>query len=76
MVKIKSQGNIGFYVFQNDHNPPHIHVRYKKQYEARISLEGVVLTNNGFTGKQLKIFVKFIEEYQQEFLEAWNDFHL
>jgi hypothetical protein len=73
MTLIKKSGLIKYYVNEKDHNPPHVPVRYKDFCETRITMTGVVLSNNGFKTAQLKIFVAFILKYHVDFLEAWDE---
>ena len=72
MPFIKRSGSFRYTIQDNDHNPPHIHVR-DRRHEARITVDGIVLSNTGFKSRNLKVMIAFIERYREDFEEAWNE---
>ena len=76
MTTIFKIGNFKYCIFANDHSPPHVHVIYKtRQYEARLSLDGEILTNVGFSKKDIKLMSEFIVKNKNRFIEVWDDYN-
>ena len=63
-----------FFFFNNDHEPPHIHVR-SSDGEARFTIKPVnCIENNGLKNKDLYLVEAIIEENNDNFLSRWNEF--
>lgn len=65
-----------FIIYTRDHNPPHIHA-IKNIGAAKIGLTPNIylIENRGLQLKDLKIAMSVAEEYQEEFLEKWYEYH-
>jgi len=65
--------DFNFYVNENDHSPPHVHIR-GKGFEFRINLEDLILMDSvrGLNSKDLKILLGWVAENQDKFLENWE----
>lgn len=74
MPKILTDGIYAFYVHGGDHNPPHVHIVFR-DLEARITFDGIVLTNTGFKNKLIKRFIAKIEERRDDFEAAWREYN-
>jgi hypothetical protein len=64
-----------FFFFSNEGNePPHIHVQQAEKY-AKFWLQPLQLvTNSGYTGRELTRLSALIEQHRDSFLEAWHEF--
>jgi hypothetical protein len=64
-----------FYFFSNESKePPHIHVK-ASECEAKYWLDPIDLAANfGFKGHELTIIEIYLKDYQDDLLEAWNDY--
>lgn len=74
MPTIKRIGRYRFVFFSNEGNePPHIHAKADGN-EAKFWLGPVALASNyGFKVHELNTIKRIVEQYEQEFLEAWNE---
>jgi hypothetical protein len=75
MPTIKRIGPYRFYFFSHEPNePPHIHIDRDDQ-SVKYWLEPVRLArNDGFNARELKKLEDYVVEFQQDFLEAWNEY--
>ncbi|MCQ8103779.1 DUF4160 domain-containing protein [Methylomonas sp. SURF-2] len=63
-----------FYCSNENGEPAHIHVQYEKAL-AKFWLKPVAYArSSGFFAHELTTLNKLVEENQQIFLEAWNEF--
>jgi hypothetical protein len=54
--------------------PLHVHVEKGDAY-LKIELETLVVTDSvGFASKEIRKVIKIVQEYQQKFIGAWNDY--
>lgn len=76
-IIVLAEGNrseLKYRIFANDHQPAHVHVLYKNRAkEARITFDGILLTNNGFSGREIRYFVSQILAHREDFQEAWDE---
>ncbi len=74
MPTIRRVGRYRFHFFSNEGDePPHIHVKAGED-QAKFWLESIQLASNyGFKGHELNEIARIVQEYQQEFLEAWHE---
>ena len=65
-----------FIIYTRDHNPPHIHA-IKNTGAAKIGLlpNIYLIENRGLSQIDLKIAMGVAEEYQEEFLAKWKEYH-
>ena len=75
MPVVLRMGRFRFFFFSNEgQEPPHVHVRAAEN-EAKFWLDPIqVAVNYGFNGRELNQIKEFIEDYQDDLLEAWNDY--
>lgn len=75
MPTILRIGRYQFKFFSNEREePPHIHVKADEQ-EAKFWLDPPGLVSNyGFNSHELTELRKLIQEYQSDFLEAWDEY--
>lgn len=68
-------GRYHFKFFSNEGTePPHIHIKAGSE-QAKFWLSPVVLASNyGFRSHELNRIENIIEEYQEEFIEAWYEY--
>lgn len=57
-------------MFADDHNPPHLHVRYG-DYEVTITLKDYIVKGN-MPAKELKRIFKWMEEHQEDLMNNWH----
>jgi hypothetical protein len=66
---------IKFYIYSRDHNPPHIHVKFKGA-ELICNLNDLTITHSkGFKTKEEKLVKSFIKKKKPLFLEAWSEYN-
>jgi hypothetical protein len=75
MLTVLRVGRYRFYFFSNEsEEPPHIHVKAGDD-EAKYWVEPIGLSvNHGFNAKERNEIEQLVDEHQEEFLEAWNEY--
>jgi hypothetical protein len=74
-MKVAQLGKLKFYIYANDHRPPHVHAIHSGA-KAAIAIEGgEVLGNDGFTEKDLRAIKKWVRQNQDDLLETWGLLH-
>lgn len=65
-----------FYFFANEHLPIHVHLENGDGL-AKIALEPEIelIENNGIKPKDIKRAMNIVEQYKEEFIEKWKEFH-
>ena len=65
-----------FYFFANEHLPIHVHLENADGL-AKIALEPEIklVENNGIKPKDIKRAMSIVEQYREEFIEKWVEFH-
>ena len=65
-----------FYFFANEHLPIHVHLENADGL-AKIALEPEIklVENNGIRPKDIKRAMSIVEQYREEFIEKWIEFH-
>ena len=65
-----------FYFFANEHLPIHVHLENADGL-AKIALEPEIklVENNGIKPKDIKRAMSIVEQYKEEFIEKWKEFH-
>ena len=65
-----------FYFFANEHLPIHVHLENADGL-AKIALEPEIklVENNGIKPKDIKRAMSIVEQYKEEFIEKWIEFH-
>ncbi len=67
--------NIRIVIYSNDHEPAHIHAISPKG-EAKVLLDPVeCFFCRGYSERDLKMILKFVEEKNSVLLEVWNEIH-
>lgn len=63
-------------IYPNDHAPAHVRVK-KAERDARVRLDPVVVVSNwGFSARELREIAALIQEHQRELLEMWGSHHV
>lgn len=75
MPTVLQVGPYSFIFFSSDRGePPHIHVKRDRQL-AKFWLNPVQLAKNrGFKDHELRDAARLVQQYEQDFLEAWHDY--
>lgn len=60
-----------FYIYFNDHNPPHVHVHYGK-FQLVVDIQTCELKEGYLPGHKRKIALRIVERYRNELLEKWT----
>ena len=65
-----------FYFFANEHLPIHVHLENADGL-AKIALEPEIklVENNGIKPMDIKRAMSIVEQYREEFIEKWIEFH-
>ena len=70
--RLGEEKGIKFYVYTNDHNPPHVHAIYGK-YEISISLIDFKVLVGNIPNKNKNIAVQWVKNNKDKLLNYWND---
>lgn len=62
-----------FFFYANEHLPKHIHVQKGDDF-AKINIEDLTIIENYFSSSESKRIIAITKEYQQFFLEKWDEF--
>lgn len=71
MPEISRFLGIVIYMYFNDHNPPHIHIKYES-FRATLSIETLSLLEGKLPSRVLGLVIEWAELHQQELLTNWN----
>lgn len=71
MPVISSFYGILIYMFWNEHNPPHFHVKYA-EFKALINIKDFSLMEGSLPPKALALVVEWASIHQKELLENWE----
>lgn len=71
MPLISSFFGILIYMYYNDHNPPHFHVKYG-EFMGVISIENFGLLEGNLPPKTLGMVVEWASIHKNELLNNWN----
>lgn len=67
--------NIRFSIYSRDHNPPHVHIN-KPGCELVVDLRNLVIIYSvGFKPSQAFSLVRKVEEFQDDLLREWENYH-
>lgn len=68
-------GGYRFFFYANENSEPcHIHVQRERML-AKFWLQPIILASSiGFPAQELNKLLRLVEENQQQFVEAWNEF--
>lgn len=73
MAKVHTDAGYKFYINDNDHPPPHVHV-YKGGAEASVDLRTFEISDNvKFKKQHFKAIRKIVKESQQYLLRRWEE---
>ena len=62
---------IQIYMYWNDHNPPHFHVKYQ-DYNCYIAITDLKILEGNLPPKIEKLVLSWAELYQEALLEDWE----
>jgi hypothetical protein len=76
MPEISRFLGIVIYMYFEEHNPPHFHVKYN-EYKAVMDIQTLNILAGNLPVKVRNLVAEWAELYEQELLEMWNskDFH-
>lgn len=76
MPEISRFLGIVIFMFFDEHNPPHFHVKYN-EHKAAMDIENLNILAGYLPAKVRGLVVEWAEPNKQELLEMWNskDFH-
>ena len=65
-----------FYFYADEHLPIHVHIE-NSDGKAKIILEPNInlIENNGIKPQDIKRAINIANEYREEFIEKWKEFH-
>lgn len=61
---------ISIYMYMDDHNPPHFHVKYQ-EYEAIITIEDGIITGT-LPRRALRLIYEWLDLHKDELMKNWN----
>lgn len=70
MPEISRFLGISIYMYFNDHNPPHFHVRYD-DYRASISVAELKVIDGYLPKKVLLLVIEWALEHREEIMQNW-----
>lgn len=74
-IKKLSSPHLSYYIYDNDHNPPHVHI-IGGGAEVRINLKTLKAMNDtAFSKRTLKQIIQKVKENKMLLLEAWEEKH-
>ncbi len=71
MPEISRFFGIVIYMFNDEHNPPHFHVRYADQ-QALINIQTLEMMEGNLSRRATELVIDWAELHQSELLENWN----
>lgn len=72
MPEISRFLGIVIYMYFNEHNPPHFHVKYN-EYQASILIKTFGILEGKLPAKVYSIAVEWAMEHQSELLKNWDE---
>ena len=61
---------ISIYMYMNEHQPPHFHVRYG-EYEAEITIKDGIITGS-LPRRALRMVYDWLDAHQEELIANWE----
>ncbi len=71
MPEISRFFGIVIYMYFNDHNPPHFHVKHEK-YNAIIDITTLGIIEGSLPPKALSLVIEWASIHQKELLKNWE----
>lgn len=71
MPEISRFLGIVIYMYFNDHNPPHFHVKYEK-YFASVDVENLTIINGSLPPRVYSLVVEWAVIHKKELIKDWN----
>ncbi|MDA0902139.1 MAG: DUF4160 domain-containing protein [Proteobacteria bacterium] len=71
MPEISRFLGIVIYMYFNDHNPPHFHVKYDN-YRASIDIKTLGIIDGNLPPKVLSLIIEWASMHKEELLNNWN----
>ncbi len=59
------------YMYFNEHDPPHFHVKYN-EYRAKINIENFAVIEGELPARVLGLVIEWTELHQKELLKNWE----
>ncbi len=70
MPEICNFYGISIYMYMNEHQPPHFHVRYG-EYEAEITIKEGIVTGS-LPRRALRMIYDWLDVHQEELIANWE----
>ena len=61
---------ISIYMYMEDHNPPHFHVKYQ-EYEAIVTIEDGIVTGS-LPRRALRLIYEWLDMHKEELIKNWE----
>lgn len=71
MPEISRFLGITIYMYFNDHNPPHFHVKYEN-FRASINIDNLGITEGNLPPRVLSLVIEWASLHREELLKNWN----
>lgn len=71
----RDQSNLSLRIYihnEQNHNRPHIHAYWKKEYEISIAIKDRAVLAGKLPDKYLSFLKQWVVKYQPDLLEAWS----
>lgn len=72
MPEISRFLGITIYMYFNDHNPPHFHVKYEN-YRAMIDINDFGIVDGNLPPKVLALVIEWASIHKEELINNWNN---
>ena len=62
---------ISIFMYFNDHDPPHFHVKYN-EYRARLSISELIVLDGLLPHRVLMLVIEWAFEHRNELMDNWH----
>ena len=70
-ARVFEKEGISFNIYTNDHNPPHIHIKYA-EYEIKVSLEDYSVIKGNLPNNKEKTAIEWVKRHKDQLLGEWS----
>ncbi len=72
-ARVAVKNGISFNIYTQDHNPPHVHIKYA-EYEIKVSLVDYSVIKGNLPRKKQKEAIAWVKENQMKLLDEWTKY--
>lgn len=71
MPEISRFLGICIFMYFNEHNPPHFHIRYN-EFRAVMTIEGLEITEGRLPSRVAALVLEWASQHRGELMDNWN----